>query len=747
MVYWVTVMLPWVSLLPLFLFPFVDQTLAAIFTLWVLAAGLLTFPWLMAHFRSSPPGPNRVINGLWLGFLAIAGVTTVISVSPADSAIGLAGLLAAWGYFLIGSSLAWGDWRRMISMSLVAVAAAISAVSLVIVLTGWEYPDSRLNLLTHTYGHNRLTGYLVLSLPLVLVKMAAAAGKNQKIGWRLAGLIMSAAFLLSASRGAWLGILAGLVYLSLTNRSFGVWAKKGIRLAIITLIGLLLLPVFIKAYPQAGPLRYIRDHQPLARLLDKPLDRDGRWDYWRQAVRAIAARPWGWGPETGGLYLAKFRRFGEGASGYVHNQYLEAAGDSGIGGGLVFLAVTAAGIWLVHRRNQGSNDPEALGIGAGLTASAVMAVIDFDWQFMSIFWLFWFLIGSLTAGEGNRTWSWPAVMTQTAVGVYAVIVLSGMWLVKQFDANWFAGGDRGFAAVEPVLVRLHPTTAGAGADVVLKRWPPEGVLSYLNKRRRLFGDDNRQLDKFLAWLATTPFTPETIAVAKMAVANDPLSVSGRTALAKAFSAGGDEANSLKTGAELFSLVQGKPIGDFGGQTAGARQFLLEYAKQLNRLGRAEEAGKIYDYLFVFEGNFDVASFETGLKDVMAASDELFGQGEYDDSGDALFGFERLIDASGYRRRSAWPKDALARYYLKRADRYWFWQDSAGEIRELDKAISENPQKGEYHYRKIQALDRYDAGGARGAAVWRCQHDVKDQPWLCRAAENQPVANESATVVE
>lgn len=735
-----------VFLLPLILFPLIDQTLAAASTLWILAAGLITFPWLAAHFRSSPPGPNRAINGLWLGFLAVAGVTTVISVSPADSVIGLAGLLAAWGFFLIGSSLSWGEWRPLLSKLILTAAAAISTVSLVMVLTGWEYPGSRLNLLAHTYGHNRLTGYLVLSLPLVLVKMAAAAGKTEKLGYRLAGLAMSTAFLLSASRGAWLGILAGLVYLSPTQ-VLGVWVKRGIRLAVIALIGLLLLPVFIQAYPQAGPFRYIRDHQPLARLLYKPLDRDGRWDYWRQAGRAIAARPWGWGPETDGVYLAKFRRFGEGVSAYVHNQYLEAAGDTGIGGGLAFLGLTAAGIWLVYRRGRETDDPATLGVGAGLAASAVMALIDFDWQFMSIFWLFWFLIGSLTAGRENRAWSWPAVMTQTMVGFYAVAVLSGMWLVKQFDTNWFAGGDRGFAALEPALVRWHPVTAGAAADLVLKRLPPTEVLSYLNKRRKLFGNDNRQLDKFLAWLSTSPFTAETVTIAKMAVANEPMSVSGRAALAKAFAAGGDQANSLKTGAELFLLVKDKPLGDFGGQAAGARQFLLEYAKQLNRLGRAEAAGKIYGYLFVFEGNFDLAAFETGLKDVMAASDELFGQGEYDDSGDALFGFEWLIEDSRYRQRSPWPRDLLARYYLKRADRYWFWKDSAKEIRELDKAIDENPQNGEYHYRLIRALDRYDAAGARGAAVWRCQREAKDQPELCRAAENQPVANQPAAVVE
>lgn len=740
-------MLPWVPLLPLFLFPVVDQTLAAVSTLWVLGLGLAAIPWLRTHLNLSPARPAPLINGLWLGFLAVAGAVTIISVSPADSAIGLAGLLTAWGYFLIGSSLPWGEWRPMLSKLLVLAAALISGVSLVMVLTGWEYPGSRLNLLTHTYGHNRLTGYLVLSLPLVLVKMAAAAGKNQKIGWRLAGLAMSAAFLLSASRGAWLGILAGLIYLSRTSQIFGVWAKTGIRLAVIALIGLLLLPVFIQAYPQAGPFRYIRDHQPLARLLDKPLDRDGRWDYWRQAGRAIAARPWGWGPETGGVYLAKFRRFGEGVSAYVHNQYLEAAGDTGIGGGLVFLGLTAAGIWLVYRRSRETDDPATLGVGAGLAASAVMAAIDFDWQFMSIFWLFWFLIGSLTAGRENKVWSWPAVMTQTTVGFYAVAVLSGMWLVKQFDTNWFAGGDRGFAALEPALVRWHPTTAGGAADLVLKRLPPTEVLSYLNKRRKLFGNDNRQLDKFLAWLSTSPFTAETVTIAKMAVANEPMSVSGRAALAKAFAAGGDEAGWLTTGAELFSLVKDKPLGNFGGQTAGARQFLLEYAKHLNRLGRAQAAGEVYGYLFVFEDNFELAGFETGLKDVIAASDQLFSQGEYDAAGDVLFGFEWLIEDSDYRQRSAWPRDLLAQYYLKRADRYWFWKDSAGEIRELDKAISENPKKGDYHYRKIQALDRYDAGGARGAALWHCEHETEDQPWLCRAAQNQPVANQPAAVVE
>lgn len=739
-------MLPVVFLLPLILFPLVDQTLTAIPTLWLLALGLVIFPWLIAHFRYNPPGPNRTINGLWLMFLAIAGVTTIISVSPADSVIGLAGLLAAWGYFLIGSSLPWKDWRPLLSKILVGAAGLMSLTSLVILLTGWEYPGNQLNLLTHTYGHNRLTGYLVLSLPLVLVKMAAAAGKKEKIGWRAGGLAMSAAFLLSASRGAWLGILAGLIYLSRTE-VFGVWAKKGVRLAVIALIGLLLLPVFIKAYPQAGPLRYIRDHQLLARLLYKPLDQDGRWDYWRQAVRAVAARPWGWGPETGGLYLPKFRRFGEDVSLFVHNQYLEVTGETGIGGGIVFLMLTAAGIWLVHRRNQESNDPEALGLTAGLVAAATMAVIDFDWQFMSIFWLFWLLAGSLTAAEGNRGWSWPTAAVQITVGCYALVALSGMWLVKQFDANWFAGGDRGWAALEPALARLHPVTAAGAVDTGLKRLPPDEVLSYINRRRRLFGDDNRQLDKFLGWLSITPFTGETIAIAKMAVTNDPLSISNRTILAKAFSAAGDEAGSLKTGAELFSLVEGKPIWDFGDQTAGARQFLLEYAKQLNRLGRAEEARKIYDYLFVFEGNFELASFETGLKDVMAASDELFGQAEYDDSGDALLGFEWLIEASRYRQRSGWPRDLLARYYLKRADRYWYWKDSAGEIRELDKALNENPRKGEYYYRLIQALDRYDPGGARGAAVWRCRHEAKDQPWLCQTAENLPVATESGNVVK
>lgn len=473
-------MLPVLFILPLLVLPFFDRGLTAPGFLWFLLAGPLIWLLFKRYFYWSPP--QAAIWPGWWGLLFLQlGLATFFSIAGHYSMPGLMMYLAGFSYFLLGSSI--GDQKlRPAAVRLIIMAgAALTAADWTIRLGrffGWWSQD--LGLLFPTWGHNQLAGWLVLAAP------AAIA-----IGGKWPAAIITAGLILTGGRGALAGAAVGLV---------GLAAIRGGREQLRPALAAIILGLLIFIGTPLG-LRLLGVES--APIINRPLAEDARVDYWKQGLRAIAARPFGWGVSTSRLVLPRFARTGEATSGSPHNQYLQSVLELGVVGGGLLIGLTAAALVIGRRSAAETQDLPTAAIWAGLVGSAVSGLFGLDWEFPSIFTLFWLMAGMIAAGQRKLSAKWPAAgLTITAIYAAAVL-LTGLWLnpdnLKLLD----------FPA------RLHPSLVQKSIDAAKTAYSPRQFSDYIFNHYHVYESDNFLLAQILGWQETAPTT------AAMMLKNDP----------------------------------------------------------------------------------------------------------------------------------------------------------------------------------------------------------------------------------
>ncbi len=231
-------------------------------------------------------------------------------------------------------------------------------------------------------------GYLILVFPLTLGLAFEAGGRSRAGGYLLlaaAGLqLVALAF--TSSRGAFLGLGAGMIYLFFKSPELG---RHKLRLAGL---GILILAAI-------GLLR-----PALTRHLFTPGD-PGRILMWR-----TAARMWGDMPLLG-AGLGQFARAypcvmrelagpAEAEAGadawHAHNEYLQAGAETGTPG-VVLLVLLIGGLMIARPA-----EPAGRGIQAGVLAVAVNAVFNFPFHIPPIQAFVWMAPALAFFGPGFK---------------------------------------------------------------------------------------------------------------------------------------------------------------------------------------------------------------------------------------------------------------------------------------------------------------------------------------------------------
>jgi putative inorganic carbon (HCO3(-)) transporter len=185
--------------------------------------------------------------------------------------------------------------------------------------------------------------------------------KNLK--WKIpagaATALMFFAVILSFSRGAYLGVLAGsLFFLAVSLIRSGNAGK-------ITIIGAVL--IFLAAVFFQGTIQ--------SRLVSAFNFKEGsnaeRVENWRQAIDAIRDYP------LAGVGLGNYASYIDQASGerssiYAHNTFLDISAETGIPNGFIFLVLILVSLW----RNVSSKNVLNLGIAAGLVYFLIHGIFD-----------------------------------------------------------------------------------------------------------------------------------------------------------------------------------------------------------------------------------------------------------------------------------------------------------------------------------------------------------------------------------
>lgn len=224
---------------------------------------------------------------------------------------------------------------------------------------------------------NAFAGALLLLTPISMACVAAAlgrcsAGTRRLVPASILGLSIGCLYW-SGSKAGWLialvQIAAGFLHL-----------KTSARFKALVISGLL----------ASGLLGFgLKYHDYFERGATSV---SARMDYWRAAWITIKASPFtGTGSGTFMVRYKELKNPDSEMTRLAHNDYLQQGSDSGVVGGLAFLAFWSTGLVLLYRKSRG--DWLALSVFIGLLGVALQGFVEFGLYIPAISWPSWFLLG------------------------------------------------------------------------------------------------------------------------------------------------------------------------------------------------------------------------------------------------------------------------------------------------------------------------------------------------------------------
>ena len=420
--------------------------------------------------------------GWWMALVGVASVSAIASAAPGVSLFGANDRLGGAATWLVHGCVAAvgasvvrrrGDLRRLargVSFAAVFVTVIVAAQRL-----GWRYPAGAVAV-GRPGGPFGNAGFLgAFAVLAALVAVGAAADADEGDGWRLVHAVGATGaawcLVLSGTRGAWIGFVAGGVVLTaLAIRRRGISARRivgAVALVAIALAGLGML----------------------AGLGDRLADVDGgtaagRVSVWEHTIDVIAERPvLGWGPEG---FAEGFGRSVDDAWERTYSRRLtpdrahNGLLDVGVAMGLVGL-VAYAGLMLSTGRaalRSVRSGPSTGMVTAGIVAALVAYVVQqqFLFQLFDVDAVAWLLAGALAgsiggSGGGRPTvaprWrSHTSVVTAAVVGLTVTAVVAGSGVLadrsarRSIDARAAGSTESAVTAANVALDRSSNTLYG-----------------------------------------------------------------------------------------------------------------------------------------------------------------------------------------------------------------------------------------------------------------------------------------------
>lgn len=376
------------------------------------------------------PSPGPVLLAAFLSWGAIA---SVVAVDPLHAWIGTPDRRFGWltwllcgALFLVGRSaelrlrraVIWGFVVGAIGLGCYTLAETIGLAIDV------DFAGGRRG------GPLGQPAYLGAAAALVTpIAAGVSADREAAPGWRLAGGAGAAlglvTLLLSQSRAAWLGALAGGIVWMVWGRRRPLGRPASATVAASALLGPVLVVVAVPA---------------LRRRITSSLEAggvvDGRLDEWRIGLRAISRAPvLGYGPEgyrtvfgaaVDDAYVIEWGR--DVVTDRAHSGPLDVALAFGVPGAAIYLALLAvmglAAVTVIR-----TAEPVSTGLAVGVVAYAVQQLFLFPLSELDpLFWLAAGLVCSAVpppGSAGSRAALGRSLLGGLAAGLAAVAALAG----------------------------------------------------------------------------------------------------------------------------------------------------------------------------------------------------------------------------------------------------------------------------------------------------------------------------------
>lgn len=248
-------------------------------------------------------------------------------------------------------------------------------------------------------GPNGLAGFLLLSLPISLSLAQVAKTSGVRLfSWICAGFLL-VALLLTFSRAS-LVITVFLLFLLVVFSPPG--KRRGIAVGLLGLAVVALALVGVLYSVRGGSIDFFR---PLFTLESSFTSRQGFWETSLRIARAFPVR--GSGIGTFASIYPRFQRSGA-YSQHAHNSYLEMFAETGLIGGLLFLAIVVLVLYAVVRalRTSQSKDHKYVitALLLGGLGFLLHNLVDFDWYIPATALYFWAFCGLAVAlGETGKS--------------------------------------------------------------------------------------------------------------------------------------------------------------------------------------------------------------------------------------------------------------------------------------------------------------------------------------------------------
>jgi O-antigen ligase len=340
--------------------------------------------------------PNRFETWLILIFLALSGASLVLGRDASEGARKLLYFLSIFPVYFVAADVFWDEkWKKrgilaiFLSGTLAAVIAIIQFSLPYFLGVGkavkiWEsiaphflgnsfsaLVAANSSWLVNLGGVTRMRAFGFFPDPhnfAFFVNLCIFVGlgiwfsprKNISRVWLQLGLVlMLLSVMLSFSRGAYLGLIAGIIFFAFVSlKRSGVLGKAAAGLGLALVLIFIFSPTSISS--RLSSSFNLREGSNVERLKN-----------WTQAVSVIQNYP------IGGVGLGNYSReiaptAPDRSSIYAHNLFLDIAAETGILNAIVFLILILVSVW----RNLKSRDMVGLGAAAGLVAYLVHSLFD-----------------------------------------------------------------------------------------------------------------------------------------------------------------------------------------------------------------------------------------------------------------------------------------------------------------------------------------------------------------------------------
>lgn len=349
---------------------------------------VLIFVWLWEVSNRSSGSRARVqgteIDRPVVIFLVLAVISFIFSIYKHDSFYALLRLFGYAGiYYIIANEFDHIMIKRLISL-VILIASALSIYGLLqyfgVLSHSWWFPKE---FLAATYvNHNHFAGYVEMVIPVAIgmlfnegLKSSFRESKKREIVLVVSLIIMTAAFILTQSRGAWFSLAISLFIMNIILIRDGVISRKSAKNILI----LFLLAVVVISFVFFGKEIIYQRATAVINTAQIDSSPETRFKIWQGTINMIAANPIiGTGIGTFSWGFPRYRPEGLNLkANFAHNDYLNMAAEMGIIASLIM-------IWIfivVLKKGLGRHsNTRIIGCAIGILSFVLHGFVDFNFH-------------------------------------------------------------------------------------------------------------------------------------------------------------------------------------------------------------------------------------------------------------------------------------------------------------------------------------------------------------------------------